>query len=134
MQNDNLTGIIGFLAYFATGAGLLLLFSLVYTVITPPRELVLIRKGNVAAAVGFGGAVLGYTVPLASAIAHSVSLADMAVWGAVGLVVQLLVLGVVRLVVPAIFNDIHHGKAAPAVLLATISLAAGIVNAAAMTY
>lgn len=58
----------------------------------------------------------------------------MLAWGAVGLVVQIAVLGIARLAIPGLFRDIEKGKTAPAVLLAVISLSAGMINAAAMTY
>lgn len=129
-----LSGLPAFLLYFSGGAALLLLFSFVYTMITPLNELALIRKGNTGAATGYGGALLGYTLPLASAISHSVSFQDMLTWGAIALAVQIVVLGVVRIAVPALFRDTEKGKMAPALLLAAISLAAGMINAASMSY
>jgi putative membrane protein len=130
----SLSGLPAFLLYFASGVALLLLFSFVYTMLTPHSELPLIRKGNVAAAIGYGGALLGYTLPLASAITHSVSFTDMLAWGGIGLLVQIAVLGIARFAVPTLFTDMEKGKTAPAVLLAVISFAAGIINAASMTY
>jgi putative membrane protein len=130
----SLSSLPAFFAYFVAGVALLLLFSFVYTMITPHNELPLIRQGNVAAGIGFGGALLGYTLPLASAISHSIGFEDMLAWGAVGLVVQIAVLGIARLAIPGLFRDIEKGKTAPAVLLAVISLSAGMINAAAMTY
>lgn len=123
-----------FLIYLASGLGLLLLFSLVYTVITPHNEISLIRQGNIATALGFGGALLGYTLPLASAIAHSVSVVDMLIWGAIGLGVQIAVLGTVRLAIPFLFRDMEDGKVAPAIMLALVAICAGVINAASMTY
>lgn len=134
MLTLSLSGLPPFLLYFTSGAVLLLLFSFIYTLLTPHSELPLIRKGNIAAAVAYGGALLGYTLPLASAIAHSVSFVDMLIWSGIGLVIQLSVLGIVRLAVPSLFLDMENGMVAPAVLLATISFAAGIINAASMTY
>ena len=129
-----LTGVLSFLLYFASGALLLAAFSLIYVHVTPHAEFALIRKGNTAAATGFAGALLGYTFPLASAIAHSVSFPDMLLWGLIGLVVQVTVLGVMRLFMPKLFIDMEKGQLAPALLLATVSLAAGLLNAASMTY
>jgi putative membrane protein len=134
MIAELLSGLPSFLTYFLSGVLLLGVFTFLYIHVTPHQELALIRKGNVAVAVGFAGALLGYTLPLASAIAHSVSYSDMLLWGGVGLVVQVVVLGVARLMVPDLFRDMEKGKLAPAVLLATLSLAAGLLNAASMTY
>ena len=134
MLANSLAGLPAFLQYFASGTVLLLLFSFVYTMLTPHSELPLIRKGNVAAAIAYGGALIGYCLPLASAIAHSVSFADMWTWGGIGLIVQIVVLGMVRVAIPSLFRDMENGVAAPAVLLAVISVAAGLINAASMAY
>ena len=134
MLATSLSTLPDFLAYFCAGAVLVLIFSFIYTLITPHNELPLIRKGNTAAAIGFGGALIGYTLPLASAIAHSMSFIDMFAWGSVGLGVQIIVLGLVRIAVPGLFQDMENGQMAPATLLASISLAAGLLNAASMTY
>jgi len=134
MLANSLSGLPSFLLYFCGAAALLLLFSFVYTRITPHNELPLIRKGNAAAATSYGSALLGYTLPLSSAVAHSVSFEDMLTWGAVAMVVQFAVLGITRVAVPGLFRDMEKGRLAPALLLASISLSAGIINAAAMTY
>ena len=134
MITELLSGLPAFLIYFVSGTLLLGVFTFLYIHVTPHQELKLIRKGNVAVATGFAGALLGYSLPLASAIAHSVSYKDMLLWGGVGLVVQVVVLGIVRLLVPDLFRDMEKGKLAPAMLLATLSLAAGLINAAAMSY
>ena len=128
----SLAGLPAFLEYFFGAVALVLIFAFVYSRVTPHNELPLIRKGNVAAAIGFGGALIGYCLPLASAISHSVSFSDMLAWGGVALVVQLGVLGVARLSVRHLFDDIKKGRAAAAVLLAAISLSAGLINAASM--
>ena len=53
---------------------------------TPHPEFTLIRQGNVAAAISLGGAIVGYTVPLAKAVSQSESISDLLVWGGVALV------------------------------------------------
>ena len=127
-------GIDDFLLYLAASLALLALFISIYIWITPYRELTLIREGNVAAAASFSGTVLGFSIPLAQAVAQTVNLAEMAMWGAVALGVQLLVFVVVRLIVPGIARDIPAGKLAPGLLLGALSLATGLLNAACMTY
>jgi len=127
-------GVDDFLVYFASALVLVAVFLSVYVWFTPYREFALIRQGNVAAALSLSGALLGFVVPLASAIAHSVAWWDMLLWGAVALVVQLLSYFAVRMLVPTLARDISEGKVAQGVLLGTISLAIGILNAASMTY
>jgi putative membrane protein len=134
MLTQSLAGLPAFLSYLAVAIGLLASFLLVYVLVTPYREFALIRQGNPAAAASLSGAMLGFVLPLASAIAHSVSLPDMAVWGSVALVVQLSVYMVARLLLPDLARDIPAGKVATGVFLGALSLAVGILNAACMTY
>lgn len=94
----------------------------------------LIREGNVAAAISLAGATLGFVLPLASAIAHSVGVIDMVAWGVVALVVQVAVYFAVSRAVPRFAAAIAAGKIAAAALLATLAVAVGLLNGACMTY
>ncbi|MBK9607302.1 MAG: DUF350 domain-containing protein [Betaproteobacteria bacterium] len=123
-----------FLIYLVLALALLTAFAWIYDRVTPYRELELIRGGNTAAAIAYSGAVIGLALPLASAVAHSVNPVDMVVWGVLALAVQVLVYFLVRRLVPQLNDNIPDNKVAPAVLLAAISLAAGILNAACLTY
>jgi putative membrane protein len=123
-----------FLIYLGLALALLAVFVWVYDRITPYRELELIRNGNTAAAIAYAGAIIGLALPLASAVAHSVNPVDMVIWGVLALAVQVLVYFLVRRLVPQLNDSISENKAAPAVLLAAISVAVGILNAACLTY
>src|SRR6266850_1615021 len=125
-------GVDDFLVYFLMALALVAVFLTVYTWVTPYREIALIRQGNMAAALSLSGALLGFVIPLASAIAHSVAWWDMLLWGAVALVVQLLSYFAVRMIVPTLSRDIPEGKIAQGLFLGTISLAIGILNAASL--
>ena len=127
-------GVDDFLLYLAASLALVALFVFIYTRITPYKEFTLIREGNVAAAASLSGTILGFVIPLAYAVAQSVNLADMALWGLIALVVQLLVFFAVTRIIPTLARDIPEGKAAPGILLGALSLATGILNAACMTY
>jgi putative membrane protein len=67
-------------------------------------------------------------------VVHAQSLADCVVWGLVALVVQILAYWLVRLVLPDLSQRIAAGETAAALFLGAASLAAGILNASAMTY
>lgn len=125
--------ITAFLAYFVGGAGFILLFGLIYLRVTPYAEIRLIRTGNVAAAISLGGALVGYTLPVVRAIEQAVGAVDFAVWAAVALVVQLAVFGAVRALLPELGQQIERDRRSEAVLLATVSIVAGLLNAACMT-
>jgi putative membrane protein len=80
------------------------------------------------------GALLGFVLPVASALAHSVNLADFAVWGVVALVVQLIVYLALRLSFRPLHELIEQDRLSVAILCAAIGVGAGVLNAAAMTY
>jgi putative membrane protein len=131
---QSIAGFPAFLLYFALALILLALFVAIYVRVTPYREIALIREGNIAASISLSGALIGLVLPLASAIAHSVSPLDMVAWGVIALVVQLIVYAVTGRLVPRFREAIEAGRAAPATLLAALSVSAGILNAASMSY
>lgn len=123
-----------FLVFFGVALMLLAVFTAIYVWITPHKEFTLIRAGNSAAATSFAGAVIGFVIPLASVIAHSLNIVDMLVWGAIAMVAQIAVFALARLLMPELLKSIEAGQIAPAATLAAFSLAIGILNAACMTY
>jgi putative membrane protein len=131
---QSIAGFPDFVAYFVFALAILALFVTIYVRATPYREFALIREGNMAAAISLAGALIGFVLPLASAIAHSVSPLDMAAWSAIALLVQVVVYAVAARLVPHFAQAIEAGRMAPAVLLATLSLSVGILNAACLTY
>ncbi len=131
---ESITGFPAFIIHFVAALIMLALFLVIYIKITPYQELALIRAGNVAAAISLSGAMIGFTIPLAKAIAQSGSLLDMLLWGGIALVIQLLAYAIVRLLIPTIAKDVPEGKIAQGTFLGMLSLATGILNAACMTY
>ena len=128
------TGLPDFLAYFAIGAALLASFAIVYSRVTPQREFSLIASGNSAAATAFLGALLGFAMPLASAAAHSVSLADFVIWALIGAAIQLLAFGAAALAQPRLASRITEGELSAGLWAGGISLVTGLLNAACMTW
>ncbi len=131
---ESFAGFDDFLIYLGIAAVLLIVFVAVYVRITPYREITLIREGNMAAAFSLSGTIIGMALPLASAVEHSVNLVDLCVWSVIALAVQLIVFVIARITLPHIAQDIPAGKQASGLFLGAISIAAGLINAAAMTY
>jgi putative membrane protein len=131
---QSISGFPLFALYFVLGLALLVVFVAVHAHLTSYRELKLIRDGNVAAAISFSGAVLGFVLPLASAVVHSVNPVDMVAWGIIAFIAQLIVYFAVNRLVPHFGEAISEGKIAPATLLATLAVAVGVLNAACLTY
>jgi len=129
-----LAALPNFLAYLGAAIALLVVFVAIYLYVTPYDEVALIRSNNTAAAVSLSGAVLGFAMPIANVIAHSDTLADLAVWGVVAGVVQLAAWLAARILLPHLKNDIEAGRVAPATFVAALSITVGLLNAACMTY
>ena len=123
-----------FLVYLAVAIVLLSAFVAVYIRVTPYREIQLIREGNMAASFSLSGSLLGFIFPLAAAVRHSVSVVDMALWGLIAMLVQIVAFVVVKLLIPSITQDIPANKGAAGFFLGSLSLGVGLLNAACMSY
>jgi putative membrane protein len=131
---QSLAGLPAFLVYFCTAIVAVMAYLFVYTRVTPHNEFQLIRDNDPAAAIALGLSLLGFTLPVVSAIAHAANIFDCLIWSAVALVVQIVVYYLVRIPVPNLSQRIAAGELAPAIWLGLASLAAGALNAASMIY
>lgn len=131
-MGDYLSGLPAFAAWLGLSLGLLVAFVGLYVTVTPPSEIRLIRQGNVSAALCLGGAMLGFALPLASAMVHGSNLVDFLVWGLIAAVVQVLAYVASRLIFRRMAADIVEDHVATAVITAAIALTVGVLNAAAM--
>jgi putative membrane protein len=123
-------GVPNFLAYLALGFGLLAAFFVVYLWVTHHDEMRLIRGGNGAAALSLAGAVIGFMFPLGMVIAHHATLAKVAFWGVIALIVQILAYFVARAIIPDMPQAIEQGKVSVGAFSGLVALAIGILNAA----
>ncbi len=128
------TALSDFLTYFLVAVALVGLYLFVYRLATAHNEFALIRQNVVSAALALGLSLIGFALPLSSAVVHAQNIVDSIIWGLVALVVQILVYWLVRLMIPNLSQRIASGEMAAALFLGAASLAAGIVNAASMTY
>lgn len=103
-----------------------------YVWITPHREFALIREGNMAAAVSFGGAAIGLALPLAFCLAASVNVWDVVIWGSVTLILQLIAFRAVDLLIGNLSKRIEENEIAAATFLAMTKIALATLNAAAV--
>jgi putative membrane protein len=132
MVLQSLEGLPAFLIYFCIAAVLVGAYLYVYTWITAHNEFALIAANNAGAAVALGLSMIGFALPLTSSIGHSDGVVDMAIWGAIALVVQIAVYFLARIPVPDLSQRIAKGELAPAIWLGSASVAAGMLNAASM--
>ena len=127
-----ISGLHFFLLYFGIAVVLVALYLFVYALVTAHNEFDLIRQNVLSAAVSLGLSLIGFALPLSSAIVHARGVLDLIVWGLVALAVQIVVYWLVRLLVPNLSERIASGELSSALFLGAASVAAGIVNAAAM--
>ena len=111
---------------------ILVLGAGVYILLTPHKEIRLIREGNAAAAVSLAGVLVGLAVPLAVSLNASTSMVEIGLWGAATIAVQLLAFRLVDLVLHGLPKRIADGEMAAAALLVGSKLATAIILAAAM--
>ena len=128
-----LGGFPAFVAYFSAAVLMVGVFGTIYSLVTSHHELRLIRKGCAAAIPAFLGALVGYVLPLTSAMRASVNLTDFLIWSAIAAIVQVLAYLVARLVMPDVSKRITNNDISAGLLLGGIALAFGLINAAAMT-
>lgn len=125
--------LIGFVLYMACAGLLLALFAFVYSRTTPHKEFALIREGNLAAAISMGGAMVGFVLPMVSAIRNSEYLVDFIAWAVVAAIVQLVVFFITSIVLPGLSSKITEKDVAAGTFVALVSISVGLINAACMT-
>ncbi|MFM9974284.1 MAG: DUF350 domain-containing protein [Beijerinckiaceae bacterium] len=130
----SLAGIPNFFLYAAVGITLSFVFAVIYIRVTGHDEIALIREGNTSAALAFGSSLIGFALPLSKAIAQASSLPDCILWSVMALVVQLAAYAIARWIVPDLSHKINQNMIAVAIMIAAISIVAGMLNAASMTY
>ncbi|MCB6183180.1 DUF350 domain-containing protein [Leeia sp. TBRC 13508] len=129
----HLPGISSYLVFLLSGFGLLLAFMLIYTKTTVINEFQLIKEGNIAAALSLAGAVLGFSLTLASSALHSNGIVPYLLWASVAMVIQLLTYLLVSRCFPTLNTELANNNAAMGLLVGTISLTTGIINAACLS-
>jgi|SRR5262245_5022601 putative membrane protein len=134
MVLQSLAGLPAFLLYFCISTVAVIAFLWIYTRITPHDEFELLNKNVPGAAIALGLSLLGFALPVASAVAHASDVVDCIVWSIIALCVQVIAYYVARIPVPNISSRIAAGDIAPAIWLGLASVTAGLLSAASMTW
>ena len=116
-------------------SGLLMVggFVAIYMWVTPFHELALIRQGVVAPALSLGGAVIGFSLTVASSILHNDHYLLFLVWCVSGLSVQVLAYALLARAFPRLPGQLASNNVAAGAAAGVVSLVVGIVNAACMS-
>jgi putative membrane protein len=112
---------------------ILLVFGVAaYGLLSPLKEVGLIREGSAAAAISFAAALLGLAIPLAVSLTASASWVEIVLWGASLVVVQLLLFRLIDLLLTGMPQRVRAGETDAALLLAAARIAAALILAAAV--
>lgn len=120
-------------AYLLLASGLMFAFFQIYTWLTPYDEVALIRQGNTAAVLSLSGALIGFTLTLASSIMHTQSYVQFLIWAAAAASVQLLLFLAISALLKDTSSQIEGNNTAFGGLIGAISLAVGTINAACLS-
>ncbi len=128
---------LGFISFFFTAIVLVVVFLYLYAIVTPYDDYKLIfEDNNIAAALGFGGAIIGVSIPLYSALVNSVSYVDFLIWGAIAILIQLVFAFIVTRISGkySLEAKISQGVIPVGILMAFLSISIGLLNAGSMSY
>ncbi|HYD46327.1 MAG TPA: DUF350 domain-containing protein [Phenylobacterium sp.] len=123
------------IALLHAGATLLLLIAGagLYILLTPHREIALIRDRNAAAALSLAGVIVGLAIPLSVSLGSSTSLIEVALWGVAAIAVQLLVFRLLDFLLRGLPQRIQDGEISAAILLAGAKVGSALILAAAFS-
>lgn len=127
-------GLPVFLGHFGVALLMLGIGVVLYLLITPVNEYRLIKEGNTSAALTLGAAMLGISISLGAALAGSVNLWDIVIWGSVAILLQLAVFFLVDRVLSDLAHRIRADEISAALILASTKLSIALLNAAAIGY
>ncbi len=113
-------------------AAMLLAASTIYVLLTPWKELALVRAGNTSAGVALAGAITGLAIPIASTLASSLSLIGLAIWGVVALLMQLITYRAVDLLLRDIPARLQRDEMGAAAVLAGSKVGTALILAAGL--
>ena len=118
--------------HVAITVAILIAAAAVYVLLTPHKEITLIREGNSAAALSFAGVLVALTIPLGTALSTANSLMDIVIWGASAIFVQLLVFRLTDFVLHGLPQRIQEGEISAALLLVGAKISTALILSAAI--
>jgi putative membrane protein len=111
---------------------LLMAGCIVHVILTPMKEMQLIRAGNVSAGISVGAVIVGLAVPMSACLAPATSVYDILIWGVVAILLQLLAFRAADLLLRDLPKRIERDEVGAALVLAGVKIAAAMIMAAAL--
>lgn len=130
--NSFVAGFPDFIIQLAVALGLFVASIIIYVIMTPHKEMALIRAGNPSAALAFAGVVVGLAIPLGSCLAYAFSLFDLLIWGVVTLLLQLLAFRFADIFLRGLPRRIAEGDVAAAVFLMSVKIGLALIISGAI--
>ncbi|MFD1851888.1 DUF350 domain-containing protein [Oceanobacillus bengalensis] len=127
---------IATVAYFVISVVIVYIGLLIFEVITTKyKDYEEIENGNVAVALSIAGKVIGICIILAFSIYHSNHIYDSVIWGAVGIVLQMVAYLLVELLTRkfSVEEQIKNNNIAVGIFSMSISIGLGLVVGASIT-
>jgi len=121
-----------FLMQVGVTLGVLIAGCILHVLLTPMKEMKLIREGNVSAGISFAAVIVGLAIPMAACLATATSIYNILIWGVVVILLQLLAFRVVDLILRDLPRRIARDEIGAALVLAAVKIAAAMVMAAAL--
>ena len=121
-----------FLLHGGITLSLLIAGCIVHVLLTPMKEMKLIRQGNISAGVSVAAVIVGLAIPMSSCLATAASVYDILIWGVVAILLQLLAFRVADLILHDLPKRIEQNEIGAALVLAAVKIAAAMVMAAAL--
>ncbi|MET0321690.1 MAG: DUF350 domain-containing protein [Duganella sp.] len=125
--------ILNYLIHLLLAALLLAVFFAAYTRMTPFNEVLLIRQGNQAAALSLGGALIGFSITVGSALMHTLNYQEFFAWAFGAMLVQMLAYAITTRVLNMSKDQIEGNNTAFGGLLGAISISIGVINGACIS-
>jgi putative membrane protein len=125
-------GFPDFLIHGGVTLALLMAGCIVHVILTPMKEMQLIRAGNVSAGISVGAVIVGLAVPMSACLATATSVYDILIWGVVAILLQLLAFRAADLLLRDLPKRIERDEVGAALVLAGVKIAAAMIMAAAL--
>jgi len=130
--NSFVAGFPDFIIQLAVALGLFVASLVIYVLMTPHKELDLIRAGNPSAALAFGGVIVGLAIPLGACLAHSFGLIDLTIWAVVTLLLQIIAFRFADIFLRHLPRRIAEGDVAAAIFLMSIKIGLALIISGAI--
>ena len=125
-------GFPDFLIHGGVTLALLMAGCIVHMLLTPMKEMQLIRAGNVSAGISVGAVIVGLAVPMSACLATATTVYDILIWGVVAILLQLLAFRASDLLLRDLPKRIERDEVGAALVLAGVKIAAAMIMSAAL--